>query len=308
MSETIYELVLTESGMRLDKVLTDCIASLSRAQIQRLISDGMVTLDGKIIDRSGLKIKGGELAQVRVPPPAPTQTVPESIPLSIIYEDENLIVVDKPAGMVVHPSIGHPSGTLVNAILGYAPGIEGVGGERRPGIVHRLDKDTSGVILVVKNTRSYRFVQAQFRSRTIDKRYLALVIGSPPTPTGRIEAGIGRDPKHRQRMAVLDGERLSVRQAISEYQTIESFDKFALVEVKPVTGRTHQVRVHMAFIGCPIVGDRLYGERRGFSLGLQRHFLHACRIRVKLLDGSEKEFFSETPVELDTALRELRSV
>lgn len=308
MTETIHELELTEVGHRLDKVLSERLPDISRAQIQRMIAAGLVTLDSKIPVRSGLRLKGGEVALVRVPPPAPARVPPEPIPLSVIYEDKDLIVIDKPAGMVVHPSAGHPGGTLVNAVLSHAPDIDGVGGERRPGIVHRLDKDTSGLIVVAKNDRSYNFVQTQFRDRTVDKRYIALVVGAPPTPTGRIEAGIGRDPKHRQRMAVLSGERLKVREAISEYRTIESFDGFTMLQVQPLTGRTHQVRVHMAFLGCPILGDRLYGGRRPVFGHLRRHFLHAHRLTVRLLDGSTKEFLSEIPAELEIVLEELRVV
>lgn len=308
MSDTIYHLELTEAGCRLDKALADRLPDLSRAQIQRLIGDGRVTVDGNTPARVGLRLKGGEVAMVIVPPARPTKLDAEPIPLRVIYEDDDLIVVDKQAGMVVHPSVGHEGGTLVNAIMAHSPNISGIGGESRPGIVHRLDKDTSGLILVAKNDRSYRFVQAQFKARTVEKRYIALVVGEPPTPIGRVEAGIGRDPKQRRRMAVLKGDRWRIREAITEYRTIESFDGFVLLNVKTLTGRTHQVRVHMAFLGCPLVGDRLYGKRCELSSGLQRHFLHAEHLRVKLLNGSEKRFSSPIPVELDTVLNYLRSV
>ena len=307
MADTIHKFELRESGQRLDKTLAELLPDISRAQIQRLIAEGLVSLDGKSTARAGLKLKGGEVALVRVPPPTPTQVAPEPIPLCVIYEDEDVIVVDKPAGMVVHPSAGHPSGTLVNAILAYNPDIEGVGGETRPGIVHRLDKDTSGIIMVAKNDRIHRFVQEQFKARTVAKSYLALVIGSPPTPTGRVEAYIGRDMRQRQRMAVFDGERGRAREAISEYLTIESFEGFTLLDVKPLTGRTHQVRVHMSFLGCPIVGDRLYGRRCVLSRKLRRHFLHAQRLSIIFPDGRRRMFSSDTPLELETVLRELRT-
>jgi 23S rRNA pseudouridine1911/1915/1917 synthase len=208
-------------------------------------------------------------------------------------------VINKPAGMVVHPSAGHETGTLVHAVLGYAPGIEGIGGEERPGIVHRLDKETSGLILVAKNERAHRFLQDQFRLRQVEKVYLALVDGAPPTPSGRVEAPIGRDPAHRMKMAIQPPGK--GRAAVSEYRTLESLGEHTLLEVHPLTGRTHQIRLHCAFLNCPIVGDTIYG-RRHRTLPIKRHFLHALRLSVKL-PGEETPRTFEAPLPGD--LKEL---
>jgi len=242
--------------------------------------------------------------EVTIPPSAPTNLVGENIPLDIVFEDENLLVIDKPAGMVVHPAAGHDTGTLVHAVLGYAPDIEGIGGEERPGVVHRLDKDTSGLILLAKNERAHRWLQDQFRLRKVEKTYLALVDGRPPTPSGRVEAAIGRDPSHRKKMAVMPPGK--GREAISEYATLETFPEHTLLAFHPLTGRTHQIRLHCAFLGCPIVGDKVYGHRKP-SIPLERHFLHAAKIKI-VLPGEEqaRAFESPLPGELDTALQELR--
>ena len=242
---------------------------------------------------------------VRIPPPAPTSLIAEDIPLDILFENDDLIVVDKPAGMVVHPAAGHSSGTLVNAVLGYDPDIEGIGGEERPGVVHRLDKETSGLILLAKNERAHRWLQDQFRLRNVDKTYLALVDGKPPTPSGRVEAHIGRDPSHRKRMAIVSESR--VREAISEYKTIESFKAHTLLEFHPLTGRTHQIRLHCAFLGCPIAGDKIYGRKKP-SVELDRHFLHAHRLKI-ILPGEQmpRVFEAALPDELERVLISLRA-
>jgi 23S rRNA pseudouridine1911/1915/1917 synthase len=212
----------------------------------------------------------------------------EIIPLDILFENDDLMVVNKPAGMVVHPAAGHDSGTLVHAVLGYAPGLEGVGGVERPGVVHRLDKDTSGLILLAKNDRSHRWLQDQFRTRKVDKSYMALVDGHPPTPTGRVEASIGRDPSHRKKMAIVSVSK--GREAISEYKTLESFPNHTLLEFHPLTGRTHQIRLHCLFLGCPIVGDEIYGNRRR-SLKIDRQFLHAIQLKIILPGEKESKVF-----------------
>jgi 23S rRNA pseudouridine1911/1915/1917 synthase len=207
--------------------------------------------------------------------------------------------------MVVHPAVGHASGTLVNAVLGYDPEIEGIGGEERPGVVHRLDKETSGLILLAKNERAHRWLQDQFRLRNVEKIYLALVDGKPPTPSGRVEAHIGRDPSHRKRMAIVPESR--GREAISEYKTIESFKDHTLLEFHPLTGRTHQIRLHCAFLRCPIVGDEIYGRKKP-SIHLDRHFLHAYRLKIILPGEREPEFFeAPLPEDLEKVLESLRS-
>ena len=210
-----------ETPERLDKFLVEQLQEFSRSRLQGLIADGLVDVDGRPAKKAGQTIETGSSVTVRIPPPVPTDLVPEEIPLDILFENEELLVVNKPAGMVVHPAVGHASGTLVNAVLGYDPEIEGIGGEERPGVVHRLDKETSGVILLAKNERAHRWLQDQFRLRKVEKTYLALVDGKPPTPTGRVETYIGHDPSHRKQMAVVPESR--GREAISEYKTLESF-------------------------------------------------------------------------------------
>jgi 23S rRNA pseudouridine1911/1915/1917 synthase len=290
---------------RLDKFLVEQLQEFSRSRIQGLIADGFVEVNGRPATKAGQSLEHGFNIIVRVPPPAPTGLIAEDIPLDIVFENDDLLVVNKPAGMVVHPSAGHSSGTLVNAMLGYDPEIEGIGGEERPGVVHRLDKETSGLILLAKNERAHRWLQDQFRLRTVDKTYLALVDGKPPTPTGRVEAHIGRDPSHRRRMAIVSESR--GREAISEYKTLESFRAHTLLEFHPLTGRTHQIRLHCAFLGCPIVGDEVYGRKK-FSVDIDRHFLHAYRLKITLPGEKEPRLFEASlPEELDQVLVSLRA-
>ena len=208
---------------------------------------------------------------VEAPPPEPSTARPEAIPLDILYEDADLIAVNKPPGMTVHPAPGHPASTLVNALLAHCPDLSGIGGVRRPGIVHRLDRDTSGVILVAKNDAAHLALARQLKERTVEKTYLALVEGTPKPPRGVIDAPLARDPRRRERMAVLEGGR----EASTSYRVVERFSGVSLLEVKPRTGRTHQIRVHFAAIGHPIVGDVVYGKRSSL---LARQFLHAWRI------------------------------
>lgn len=278
--------------LRLDKYLVSQLAEHSRSQIQKWIKEGKVFVEGEAVTKAGYLLEKPVNIVVRIPPPAPAQLVPESIPLDVLFENEDVIVVNKPAGMVVHPSAGHSSGTLVHAALAHAPDIQGVGGVQRPGIVHRLDKDTSGIILLAKNDYAHRWLQSQFKQRQVEKWYLALVDGAPPTPTGRVEAPIGRDPSHRQRMAVVPSHK--GRQAITEYRTLQTFEKHTLLEVHLLTGRTHQIRVHMAFLKCPVVGDTIYGRRRP-SLPLSRYFLHAARLQITL-PGEEDPRLFEAPL------------
>ena len=290
---------------RLDKFLVEKLQEFSRSRIQGLITDGFVDVDGRAAKKAGQTLESGFKVTVRIPPPVPTDLVPEDIPLDILFENDDLIVVNKPAGMVVHPAMGHTTGTLVNAVLGYDPDIEGIGGEERPGVVHRLDKETSGLILLAKNERAHRWLQDQFRLRTVEKTYLALVDGKPPTPTGRVETYIGRDPRHRKRMAIVSESR--GREAISEYKTIESFKDHTLLEFHPLTGRTHQIRLHCAFLGCPIAGDEIYGRKKT-SIEIGRHFLHAYRLKIVLPEEKEyRTFEAKLPEELEQALTALRA-
>jgi 23S rRNA pseudouridine1911/1915/1917 synthase len=273
---------------RIDKVLATHLPELSRSRLQSLIKAGYVSIEGRVISKPSEILSGKVQIEILVPPQTPSDLIPEYIPLEIIFENDDVIVVNKPAGMVVHPSAGHDSGTLVHAALAHAPAMEGIGGKTRPGIVHRLDKDTSGIILLAKNDLSHRWLQNQFSSRQVEKIYTALVDGSPPTPSGRVEAPIGRDPHNRKLMAVVSTQK--GRNAISEYRTLENFKKHTLLEIHPITGRTHQIRLHMKFLGCPIAGDRIYGKHKA-TIPLSRHFLHAKRLTIKLLDEDEPRTF-----------------
>jgi len=290
---------------RLDKFLVEQLQEFSRSRIQGLIVDGLVDVNGHAAKKAGQTLESGFNVTVRIPPPAPTDLIAENIPLDIIFENDDLIVVNKPAGMVVHPAAGHSSGTLVNAVLGYDPDIEGIGGEERPGVVHRLDKETSGLILLAKNERAHRWLQDQFRLRKVEKTYLALVDGKPPTPSGRVETYIGRDPSHRKQMAIVSESR--GREAISEYKTVESFANHTLLEFHPLTGRTHQIRLHCAFLGCPIVGDEVYGRKKS-TVKINRHFLHAYRLKIMLPGQNETKLFeAPLPDELVQGLVSLRN-
>ena len=294
-----------QQSQRLDKFLVDCLPELSRSRIQNLIKHGQVLINGAVPRKAGQVLEGQAVVQVHLPPPEPSGLIPEAIPLEIVFENDDLLVVNKPAGMVVHPAAGHHGGTLVHAALAHAPEMEGIGGEQRPGVVHRLDKNTSGLILLAKNDRAHRWLQDQFRLRKIQKIYLALVDGCPPTPKGRIEAPIGRDLKVRKKMAVVAPDK--GRSAISEYLTLETFAAHTLLEVHPVTGRTHQIRLHLAYLGCPVAGDTVYGKRHS-SIPLERHFLHAARITVRLLDSKlPTTFDAPLPPELAQLLDQLRS-
>jgi 23S rRNA pseudouridine1911/1915/1917 synthase len=293
-----------QSPERLDRYLVTCLPEFSRARLQGLIADGFVWVDGSPAKKSGQAIESGAQVEVRVPPAQPTGLVAEEIPLDVVFENNDLLIVNKPAGMVVHPAVGHERGTLVNAVLGHDPEIEGIGGEERPGIVHRLDKDTSGLIVVAKNDAAMRWLQEQFRQRTVRKTYLALVDGAPPTPTGRVEAPIGRDPRDRKKMAVTAPAK--GREAVSEYRTLETFRAHTLLEFHPLTGRTHQIRLHCAFLGCPIVGDTQYGHRK-LSVQIKRHFLHAFQLEITLPgEQSPRVFEAALPVALEMILESLR--
>lgn len=309
MSERTLTLVAHSGGERLDRFLAESIDDLSRAQVQRLISDGLVEINRAVVTKASHKLSAGDSLVVRVPPPAPAQAQPEDIPLAIVYDDDDVLVINKPAGMVVHPAAGHAHGTLVNAVLAYAPDIEGVGDERRPGIVHRLDKDTSGLIVVAKNNRAHRHLQTQFKDRLAEKHYATLVVGVPPSATGRIEAAIGRDPKNRQRMSVLHDTDLTAREAVTEYRTVEAFKNFTLLDAEPKTGRTHQIRVHMLFLGCPLAGDSLYATRKSLGMvppHLSRHFLHSARLTITLPSGLPRTFEAPLPPDLTLVLSHLR--
>jgi len=290
---------------RLDHFLASSLPQFSRSRLQALIRGGSVMVGGQVARKSSQMLVPGAMIAVQVPAPVVSGLVAEQIALEIVFEDNDVVVVNKPAGMVVHPGAGHPAGTLVNAAMAHDPAISGVGGELRPGVVHRLDKDTSGLIMLAKNDAALHWLQEQFQTRKVRKTYLALVDGSPPSAGGRIETAIGRDPSHRKQMSVLaEGKG---REAITEYSTREVFPRHVLLEVHPLTGRTHQIRLHCAFLGCPVAGDTVYGRKRP-SIRLGRHFLHAWRLELVLpSEGERREFVAALPGELEQVLTELRA-
>jgi 23S rRNA pseudouridine1911/1915/1917 synthase len=305
VSDQIFRFEVTGEGeQRLDKFLVICLPELSRSRLQGLIRDGFVFVDGVGAYKSGQVINAGQEVEVRLPPPQPSNLIPEELSLDVVFENSDALVINKPAGMVVHPAAGHSSGTLVHGVLGYDPEMEGVGGIQRPGLVHRLDKNTSGLIILAKNDHAHHWLQEQFRLRQVTKIYWALVDGHPPTPQGRIEAAVGRDPAHRQRMAIVPASK--GREAVTEYRSLEYFHKHELIEARPITGRTHQIRLHMAFIHCPVVGDTLYGHRHP-TLPMERFFLHAARLTI-ILPGEKEPHTFETPLppELAAVLDGLR--
>ncbi len=248
-------------------------------------------------------MRAGDRIEVVIPPVVPTALEPEPIPLAIVYEDEHLLVVDKPAGMTVHPGAGRQTGTLVHAVLAHCPGLAGIGGEHRPGIVHRLDKDTSGLLVVAKNDAALRRLQAELQARRIRREYLALVHGSVAQPEGTVDAPIGRDPRHRTRMAV----SASGRRAVTRYRVMERLPGTTLLEIRLETGRTHQIRVHCEHIGHPVVGDPVYA-RRPNPWGMRRQALHARRLAfAHPVSGREMAFDAPLPPDLEAALGLLRA-
>ncbi len=292
------DLVSDADGERVDALIARRLPELSRSHVRKLIDAGLVTVGGRVPKPSEKPPLGARL-RVEIPPPEEMTLEPEEIPLTVIYQDADIIVVDKPPGLTVHPAPGHPGGTLVNALLAAVPDLQGISGTLRPGIVHRLDKDTSGLIVVAKNDRAMRALQAQLKERRVTKTYLALVEGVPELRQGQIEAPLGRHPKNRKKQAVVAGGR----EAITKYRVREVIGGRALLEVEPVTGRTHQIRVHLAAIGHPIVGDVVYGKR---SDAVGRQFLHAARLGFTMPGGREVEFESPLPPDLRTGLEDLR--
>jgi 23S rRNA pseudouridine1911/1915/1917 synthase len=295
-----FQFTVDTAGNRLDKFVSENCPGLSRSQAQKLIDDGYVIVNG-LMEKASHKTEAGEKIEVTIPPPAPTGLLPEAIPVKIIYEDDDLLVIDKPAGLTVHPAPGHPSHTLVNAVLAHLNEIADEGDVTRPGIVHRLDKDTSGVMLVAKNNIALANLADQFKARTVKKTYITLVKGILRPEKGVIDAPIGRDSGDRKKMAVTGESR--GRAARTNYRVIRYVGKNSLLEISPETGRTHQIRVHLAAIGYPVFGDITYGKKSAF---LSRQFLHAHKIGFNLpATGKWVEFKSPLPEDLEQALKEL---
>lgn len=298
-------------GARLDHFLTAVLPQHSRSQIQRLIKDGAVRVGGRAV-RPSTAVKRGELVAVDIPEPASTETEPEDLPVEFVYEDQDLVVVNKPAGMVVHPAAGHAAGTLVNALLHHVKDLSGIGGERRPGIVHRLDRGTSGLMVVAKNDFAHEALASQFRDREIEKEYVTLVWGVVHAGR-RIDAAIGRDPVHRTKMSV---RATRSREAATRVTGAEHLRDVSLLHVVIATGRTHQIRVHLSAIGHPVVADPVYGGARRHLppylrpiARLERPFLHAARLAFKHpRDDRLLVFESPLPGDLQSVLDELREL
>ena len=280
---------------RLDKFLASQDLDITRSQIHRLIEDLQVVVNGSYAKPSQ-KLRFGDTVFVTIPPPKPLELVPQGIPVPVIYEDDDVIVVDKPAGLSVHPGPGHPDGTLVNALLALCPDIIGVGGVIRPGIVHRLDKDTSGIMVVAKTDKAHLGLSRQLKDREVTKGYLAMARGPIIPPEGIIDQPIGRDPRNRKKMAVLEEGRASR----TNYKVIERLSSYEILQVYLDSGRTHQIRVHMAYLGHPLVGDRLYGKDNSV---LNRQFLHANHLGfTHPLTSEHMDFRSNLPDELQTVV------
>jgi 23S rRNA pseudouridine1911/1915/1917 synthase len=289
-----------QQGERLDRYVADCLPDLSRSYVQDLIADGAVLVDG-YVRKPKFKITPGQIVTVALPEPETIEIAPEPIPLDIRYEDADVIVLDKPAGLVVHPAPGHPRGTLVNALLHHAPEIS-LGGSNRPGIVHRLDKDTSGLMVVAKTDRAQAALLKQWADRSVTKRYLALARGVVEADEGTIDAPIGRDQANRQRMAVAQNGR----PAVTHFTVLRRFADATLLDLDLETGRTHQIRAHLAFIGHPLVGDPIYGGRvRAGTVEAPRQFLHAARLGFMLPDGEPVSFVSALPSDLQAVVDRL---
>jgi len=266
---------------RLDAFLRDRLPGTSRGAFQRLLEEGCILVDGKAVKQTHHPV-AGEVISIRWPEVRPAEALPEDIPLDVLFEDDDLLVVNKPPGLVIHPAPGHAEHTLVNALLSHCAGkLSGIGGVARPGIVHRLDKDTSGCVVVAKNDRAHAALAAQFAGRSVEKYYEAVVCGAPPRPSGEITGAIARHPTQRKRMAVVEGRGRAAR---TTYRTLQRLRDSTLLELRLHTGRTHQIRVHLRHIGCPVVGDEVYGKnpnrrlRAATGYEAPRQLLHAARL------------------------------
>ena len=295
-----------ESGLRADVWLSRRLDGLSRSRVQALIKSGDIVAVGRPLT-THLKVNAGLEVLVSIPPPELAGLIPEEIPVDVVFEDADIIIVNKPAGLVVHPAAGHRSGTLVNALLHHCRDLAGVGGELRPGIVHRLDKDTSGVMAVAKNDVAMDDLAAQFRGGTVTKEYVALVHGVPDPPAGRVETLIGRSRHDRKRMSTRPA---SGRKAISHYAVVEKLGLAAVLHVRIETGRTHQIRVHLAHIRHPVLGDLQYGARKEDpGLAAPRQMLHAARLALCHPGSGERmSFKAPLPADMLTVLERLRSL
>lgn len=295
-----------ENTDRLDRYLSQELSDLSRARIQQLIQQGCVQINDTVCTSKKINLKIGDRITLEIPAIQPLELIAEDIPLDILYEDDELIILNKPAGLVVHPAPGHPDGTLVNALLAHCPNLPGIGGIQRPGIVHRLDKDTTGAIVIAKTDRAYQHLQAQLQAKTARREYLGLIYGVPKTDTGSINLPIGRNPQDRKKMDVVSVEE-GGRAAITHWQVKERFGNYTLMHFQLETGRTHQIRVHSAKIGHPIVGDPIYSSAHSVGVNLPGQALHAWKLQLQHpVSGDLVEVTAPLPRSLTTLLEVLR--
>lgn len=303
LTVNFYNVAESEAGARLDVFLSEENEQLSRSHVQKLISDGMVDVNGESV-KANYRVKAGDNVILRIPPPVELKIEPEPISLDIYYEDCDVVVVNKSRGVVVHPAEGNYTGTLVNALLYHCRDLSGINGVMRPGIVHRLDKDTSGLLMVAKNDTAHMDLAAQLKDRRVTRRYLALIHGNIRESSGTVNAPIGRDPRDRQRMAVVDKNG---KNAVTHYRVLERFGQYTFLELRLETGRTHQIRVHLAYLAHPVVGDPKYGPNRP-HFDLYGQFLHAAILGFyHPRTGEYMEFKAPLPEVLDNILVNLRS-
>ena len=300
-------LTVEEAGQRVDKLLSAALEDMTRSAVQNLIESGCVTCGGKVLSKSA-KLKPGELIQVELPEVRPLEVLPENIPLDIVYEDGDLLVVNKPKGMVVHPAPGHENGTLVNALLYHCgDSLSGINGVARPGIVHRIDKDTSGLLMVAKNDFAHTRLAEQIQAHTFTREYSAVVYGTFKVESGTVDQPLGRHPTDRKKMAVLPGSS-SARQAVTHFWVVKRFQEFTQLRLRLETGRTHQIRVHMAYLGHPVAGDPVYGPKKVIA-SLEGQCLHAGKIGfVHPRTGEYMEFQAPLPLYFTEFLRKLKEV
>lgn len=298
--------LVEEKTERLDRYLSSVIRDLSRSRVQQLIEQGHVQVNGQVCTSKKINLKLGDRICLEIPPVLPLELVAQDIPLDILYEDEQLLILNKPAGLVVHPAPGHADGTLVNALLAHCPNLPGIGGVQRPGIVHRLDKDTTGAIAIAKTDIAYQHLQAQLQAKTARREYLGVVYGAPKTESGTVDLPIGRHPQDRKKMAIVPIEE-GGRSAITHWLVKERLGNYTLIHFQLETGRTHQIRVHSAKIGHPILGDPVYGSGRSVGVNLPGQALHAWRLKLQHpISGNWVEITAPLPQTLTKLLEVLR--
>jgi 23S rRNA pseudouridine1911/1915/1917 synthase len=291
-------------GQRLDRYLSQELPDLSRSRIQQLIEQGNVRLNEQVCTTKKIPVKVGDRISVEIPEVTPLELQAQDIPLDILYEDDELLILNKPAGLVVHPAPGHPDGTLVNALLAHCPHLPGIGGVQRPGIVHRLDKDTTGAIAIAKTDIAYHSLQAQLQAKTARREYLGVVYGAPKASYDTIDLPIGRHPQDRKKMAIVPIEK-GGKSAVTHWQVRERLGNYTLIHFQLETGRTHQIRVHSAKIGHPIVGDPVYGSGRSIGVNLPGQALHAWRLKLQHPVSGDEIAVTATPPQSFTTLLEI---